>query len=113
MSFSKNARLNSGPRMEVRNAVRERLPDIVDALDDGASLAGIYRTLISEGCNAGAGPSSFRNALHALRSEMDEIRAMKGLAQVAQPQASEVARGGATGPSSYVDSRNPNQVGRS
>lgn len=113
MSFSKKARLNSGARMEVRNAVRERLPDIVDALDDGASLAGIYRTLISEGCNAGAGPSSFRNALGALKSEMDEIRAMKGGARGAQPQTSEAKPGEVTAPSPYVDNRNPNQVGRS
>ena len=77
MSFSKKARLNSGVRMHVRNAVRERLPDIVDALDDGASLAGIYRTLIAEGCKVGAGPSSFRNALAALQPEMNKIRAVK------------------------------------
>lgn len=77
MKFSKKAQLNSGARMHVRDAVRERLPDIVDAIDEGASLAGIYRTLIAEGSKVGAGPSSFRNALKALEAEFAEIRAAK------------------------------------
>lgn len=77
MTFFEKACRNSGHRKPIREAVRERLPDIVEALDAGASMSGIFRTLKAEGCKVGAGPSSFRNALAALQGEIDELRASK------------------------------------
>jgi hypothetical protein len=92
MTFSKKALLNSGARMPIRNAVREKLPDIVEAIDAGASLSGIYRTLVSEGCKVGAGPSSFRSALTALQTEIAEIRAAKAMSGVAAPKPEDRSR---------------------
>lgn len=77
MTFLEKARRNSGYRTPVRNSVKERLPEIVEAIDAGASLSGIFRTLTQDGCKVGAGPSSFRYALAALESEIEELRAAR------------------------------------
>lgn len=78
MTFLEKARRNSGPRTPVRNSVKERLPEIVEAIDAGASLSAIFKTLTQDGFKVGAGPSSFRYALAALQSEIEELKAAKG-----------------------------------
>ncbi|WP_187334920.1 hypothetical protein [Novosphingopyxis iocasae] len=77
MSFSKRATDDTGPRKHVRKAVQAQLADIVDAIDEGASISAIYRTLRSDGVEVGAGLSSFRYALKALESEIEAIRDSK------------------------------------
>lgn len=66
---------NSGRQSPVREAVRAELPQIVAALDAGASIRGIYRTYAADGVFLGKGPSSLTNALKDLSDEIAAFRA--------------------------------------
>ena len=67
-NFVSRARRNTGNRTEIRDALTNNKGQIIQAQKAGCSLGAIYRTLIADGVHAGAGLSSFRQALRWLEA---------------------------------------------